>query len=189
MSVEEENKALINRVTEALNRGDLDAFDELFAPVLAQDFKEDIAEIKRAFPDYHGTEVIQIAEGDFVASRIMFYSTHRGEFMGLAPTGEQWMFEGLSMVRMKDGKIVEDWVEIPEAEFPRIPLLSTRVNRRWTQALNLGAWHHGAQGKDVEQGGYPSEYLPHKDPCGHRRLQGGPVGRNRRCRPSQEHQL
>jgi hypothetical protein len=79
MSVEEENKALINRVTEALDRGDLGAFDELFTPELAQDVKEDIAEIKRAFPDYHGTEVIQIAEGDFVASRIMFYGTRSAE--------------------------------------------------------------------------------------------------------------
>jgi predicted ester cyclase len=111
-SVEDENKAIVNRVTQALNRGDLDAFDELFAPELAQEFKRDIAELRRAFPDYHGTDAIQIAEGDFVANRIMFYGTHLGEFMGLAPTGEQWTFEGLSMVRISDGKIVQDWVEI-----------------------------------------------------------------------------
>jgi hypothetical protein len=54
MSVEEENKALSRRVAEAINRGDLEAFDELFAPDLAQEFKRDIAEIKRAFPDYQG---------------------------------------------------------------------------------------------------------------------------------------
>jgi serine phosphatase RsbU (regulator of sigma subunit)/predicted ester cyclase len=123
MSVEEENKALVNRVTEAINRGDPDAFDELFSPERAQVFKEDLAMIRRAFPDYHGTDVIQIAEGDFVASRLVFYGTHRGEFMGLAPTGEQWTFEGLSKVRVVDGKIVEDWVEI-------------NLEDKWQQRLN-----------------------------------------------------
>jgi len=51
MSVEEENKALSRRVAEAINGGDLGAFDELFAPDLAQGFKDDVAELKRAIPD------------------------------------------------------------------------------------------------------------------------------------------
>ena len=112
MSVEEENKALSRRVGEAINRGDLEAFDGLFAPDLAQEYKRGLAEIKRAFPDYHGADEFQIAEGDLVAGRLVFHGTHQGEFMGLAPTGERWTFEGLSVVRVKDGKIVEDWVEV-----------------------------------------------------------------------------
>jgi serine phosphatase RsbU (regulator of sigma subunit)/predicted ester cyclase len=112
MSVEEENKALSRRVAEAINKGDLEAFDEFFSPDLAQEYKRSIAEIKRAFPDYHGADEFQIAEGDLVAGRLVFHGTHKGEFMGLAPTGEQWTFEGLSVVRVKDGKIVEDWVEV-----------------------------------------------------------------------------
>jgi serine phosphatase RsbU (regulator of sigma subunit)/predicted ester cyclase len=112
MSVEEENKALSRRVGEAINRGDLEAFDGLFAPDLAQEYKRGLAEIKRAFPDYHGADEFQIAEGDLVAGRLVFHGTHQGEFMGMAPTGEQWTFEGLSVVRVKDGKIVEDWVEV-----------------------------------------------------------------------------
>jgi predicted ester cyclase len=112
MSREEENKALSRRVAEAINKGDLEAFEELFAPDLAQEYKRDLAEIKRAFPDYHGADEFQIAEGDLVAGRLVFHGTHQGEFMGLAPTGEQWTFEGLSVVRVKKGKIVEDWVEI-----------------------------------------------------------------------------
>jgi serine phosphatase RsbU (regulator of sigma subunit)/predicted ester cyclase len=112
MSVEEENKALSRRVAEAINRGDLEAFDELFAPDLVPEWKRDLAEIKRAFPDYHGADEFQIAEGDLVAGRLVFHGTHQGEFMGLAPTGEQWTFEGLSAIRVRDGKIVEDWVEI-----------------------------------------------------------------------------
>jgi predicted ester cyclase len=111
MSIEE-NKAVSRRVAEAINRGDLEAFDELFAPDLAEQYKRDIAMIRQAFPDYHGTDEFQIAEGDLVAGRLVFHGTHRAEFMGLAPTGERWTFEGLSMVRVIDGKIVQDWVEI-----------------------------------------------------------------------------
>ncbi len=47
----EENKAVSNRVAEAIGRGDLDAYDELMAPALAEEFKQNIAEIHRAFPD------------------------------------------------------------------------------------------------------------------------------------------
>jgi predicted ester cyclase len=108
----EENKAIPNRVAQAIGTGDLDAFDELMAPDLAQEFKEGIAELRQAFPDYHGTNEIQIAEGDLVANRFVFHGTHRGEFMGIAPTGREVTFEGLSLDRVVDGKIVENWVEM-----------------------------------------------------------------------------
>ena len=49
--------------------------------------------------------MIQIAEGDFVANRFVFYGTHLGEFRGLAPTGKQVTFEGLSIDRVVDGNL------------------------------------------------------------------------------------
>jgi predicted ester cyclase len=107
----EENKVIPNRVAQAIGIGDLDAFDELMAPDLAREFKEGIAELRQAFPDYHGTNEIQIAEGDLVANRFVFHGTHRGEFMGIAPTGREVTFEGLSLDRVVDGKIVESIVE------------------------------------------------------------------------------
>jgi predicted ester cyclase len=108
----EENKAVIRRAAEAASSGDFDAFDELMAPDVAAEFKEGIAEIRRAFPDYHGADEIQIAEDDLVAGRFVFYGTHQGEFMGVAPTGRQVTFRGLSLNRLADGKIVEAWVEM-----------------------------------------------------------------------------
>jgi predicted ester cyclase len=103
----QENKAVSNKVAEAIGRGDLDAFDELMAPDLAEEFKRDIAEIRQAFPDYHGTNEIQIAEGDLVANRYVFHGTHRGDFLGIAPTGRELTFEGITIDRVVDGKIVE----------------------------------------------------------------------------------
>ena len=108
----QENKAIPNRVAQAIGKGDLDAFDELMAPDLAQQFKWDVAEMRRAFPDYSGTNVDQIAEGDKVASRFVFLGTHLGEFEGVAPTGKRVDFVGASIDRVAEGKIVESWVEV-----------------------------------------------------------------------------
>jgi predicted ester cyclase len=107
----EETEAVSNRVAEAISRGDLDALDELMAPDIAEELKEDITEVRRAFPDYHGTNEIQIAEGDMVAHHFVFYGTHRGEFMRIAPTGREVKFTGLAIDRVVDGKIMENWIE------------------------------------------------------------------------------
>jgi len=80
-------------------------------PEIAQEFKKGIAEVRRAFPDYRGTNEIQLAEGDMVANRFVFYGTHQGEFMGVAPTGREVSFTGLAIDRIADGKIVENWIE------------------------------------------------------------------------------
>ena len=108
----EENKTLSNRVAQVISKGDLDALDELMSPELAEEFKRDIAEIRRAFPDYGGINVDQIAEGEKVANRFMFLGTHLGEFERVAPTGKRVEFIGHSIDRVVEGKIVESWVEV-----------------------------------------------------------------------------
>jgi predicted ester cyclase len=109
---EQENKAVSNRVAQAIGEGDLDALDELMAPELAEEFKRDVTEIRRAFPDYAGTNVEQVAEGERVANRFVFLGTHLGEFEGVSPTGKRVEFIGHSIDRVVEGKIVESWVEM-----------------------------------------------------------------------------
>jgi predicted ester cyclase len=108
----EENKVVSNRMAEAIGEGDFEVFNELMAPELAEEFKQGIAELRRSFPDYHGASETQVAEGDMVANRFVFYGTHQGEFMGVAPTGREVTFRGLSLDRVVDGKIVESIVEM-----------------------------------------------------------------------------
>jgi predicted ester cyclase len=108
----EGNKAISNRVAQAISVGDLDALNELMAPELAEEFKRDVTEIRRAFPDYAGTNVVQIAEGEKVANRFVFMGTHLGEFEGVTPTGKRVEFTGNSIDRVAEGKIVESWVEV-----------------------------------------------------------------------------
>jgi serine phosphatase RsbU (regulator of sigma subunit) len=108
----EENKALCNRGAEAINRGDFDAIDEIYAPDNAQKLKEMLTEVRRAFPDFYGMNVIQIAEGDQVLNRTVLHGTHLGEFQGLTPTGKRVTVEALSIDRVVDGKIVESWSHV-----------------------------------------------------------------------------
>jgi predicted ester cyclase len=108
----QEKKALSNRVAQAISEGDLDALDDLMAPELAEEFKRDVTEIRRAFPDYAGTNVEQIAEGEKVANRFVFLGTHLSEFEGISPTGKRVEFIGHSIDRVVEGKILESWVEV-----------------------------------------------------------------------------
>ncbi|HSK86581.1 MAG TPA: ester cyclase [Rubrobacter sp.] len=108
----QENKTLSNRVAQAISEGDLEALDDLMAPELAEEFKRDVTELRRAFPDYAGTNVEQIAEGEKVANRFVFLGTHLGEFKGVTPTGKRIEFIGHSIDRAVEGKIVESWVEM-----------------------------------------------------------------------------
>ena len=62
-----------------------------------------------AFPDLHSTIDQLIAEGDIVAGRMTTTGTHRGEFMGIPPTGKRVTFSEIHIVRIADGKAVEHW--------------------------------------------------------------------------------
>jgi predicted ester cyclase len=113
----EEMLAIDNAVKDAIGAGDLDAFDRLMTPELAADFKRAIAELKHAFPDYGGTNEVQIVEGDRSATRWVYHGTHEGEYAGVPPTGRRVKFTGIAMNRYADGKMVEsvveaDWVSV-----------------------------------------------------------------------------
>jgi serine phosphatase RsbU (regulator of sigma subunit) len=150
MSVEEENKVTIDRLREAINRGDVEAFDEFCAPDNAQELKEAIAEIRQAFPDYHNNTVIQIAEGDFVARRFVAHGTHLGEFMGIAPTGEEVTFAGVLMDRVVDGKIVESWAGVDADELMvQLATQEARKRERIEQELKVA--------RRIQQASLPEE--------------------------------
>lgn len=63
--------------------------------------------VRAAFPDLHVTVERQISEGDWVATQITVRGTHRGPFLGMAPSGEALVFTGVNLDRVVDGRIVE----------------------------------------------------------------------------------
>ena len=108
----EENKALVRREQEELwnHTGNLDAAEELFAPDYVEAAKQEAADFRRGFPDVVSTIEDLIAEGNKVVARWRSRATHRGEYMGIPPTGKEVEFTGISVYRMEGGKIAESWV-------------------------------------------------------------------------------
>lgn len=120
MSVEE-NKALVRREQEELwnQTGDLDAAEELFAPEQAEAARQEAADFRRGFPDVRSTIEDLIAEGDRVAARWRARATHRGEYVGVPPTGNEVEFTGISVYRIEGGRIAESWTVEDELSLMR----------------------------------------------------------------------
>jgi predicted ester cyclase len=108
--VSEVNKDMVRRMVEAINAGEEDAaVDELFAPRAARRVKRLFAEFRSAFPDWREEIVELVAEGNTVAGRFKCSGTHRGEFLGEAPTGKRMEVEEVFFLRAEDGKFVAFW--------------------------------------------------------------------------------
>ena len=113
----EENKAIIRKWVEAVNKQDLSLLDDLMAPNYfdhtrqegMESYKQHLTIFYKGFPDYHVTIEDIIAEGDKVCVFIIFSGTNTGEYLGLLPTGKKISVKSLTIKRIVDGKIVEGW--------------------------------------------------------------------------------
>lgn len=65
--------------------------------------------IHTGFPDAHETIEDQIVEGDKEVHRWTIRGTHQGEFMGIAATGKKVEIEGITIARLENGKVAEEW--------------------------------------------------------------------------------
>ncbi len=68
-----------------------------------------IARIRTAFPDWNEEILDLIVSRDRVVSRYLSTGTHHGDFAGLAPTGRCVKFEEISIYRVTDDRIIEQW--------------------------------------------------------------------------------
>lgn len=118
----EANKLLACRAIEEIwNQQKLGAVEEIYAPDYTYhgptgDYdhngrKQFITTYLRAFPDIHFTIDDTIAERDKVAIRWTATATHRGEIMGISPTGAYGTTTGITVVRIASGKIAEERVD------------------------------------------------------------------------------
>jgi predicted ester cyclase len=78
-------------------------------PGSPDDEKELLSSVAEAFPDWRWDVEEMLAVDDKVITRYVVRGTHRGEFMGVAPTGKKVAFTGINIVRLEGGKIVESW--------------------------------------------------------------------------------
>jgi steroid delta-isomerase-like uncharacterized protein len=122
---ETSNKAAVRRFNDAANTGDEEliarTIDELVAPDAlirtplpiettgAELAKEAFARLLRAYPDLHITIEDLVEEEDKVVSRNTVTGTHRGEYMGIPPTGKTVTYNEIFIVRFADGRVAETW--------------------------------------------------------------------------------
>ncbi len=127
MSTSEDRKALIHRMYDETNKGNIDVLNEILADDFVsyggagfQDLHSPQAFIHlyrtfvAAFPDLH-FDVQQVVVGDDMAAvRGIQTGTHQGNFLGMVPpTGKKVMWTGTAIFRFNEqGKIVERWQDL-----------------------------------------------------------------------------
>ena len=107
---------------EIWNQGHLEVCAELIAPDYVNysaplpglpagpdGLKQTVAAVRRAFPDVHYTIEDIVLGGDKAALRVTMRGTHRGDFLGVAPTGRKIEVQELQIEHLRDGQIVAHW--------------------------------------------------------------------------------
>lgn len=123
----ERNKLIGRRVLlEAWGEGRLEVIDELYAPDYVDNvsrgpepttvrgpdgLKAAVTLFRAAFPDLRYEVDEQVAEGEVVVTRFSAAGTHMRPFLGAAPTERRVAYGGIDINRVRDGRIVESWVQ------------------------------------------------------------------------------
>ena len=124
----EENEKIVKRFIEQMwNQRKLQVADELFAvdcvthqlrsgedpagvPRSAESVKREAAAWLAGFPDLEFVLQQMIAVGDRIVSHCTMRGTHTGAWMGIGPTGRKVNVPVITIHRIANGKIAEDWV-------------------------------------------------------------------------------
>jgi len=110
----------------AFNQGILAAIDELVAPdgishhlswglpANRMGLKQLIAMLRTAFPDLQCTIEDEIIEGNKIAAHWTMRGTHKGVFLGNAPTNKPILVQGMIYARIENNQIMENWTMIDQ---------------------------------------------------------------------------
>jgi steroid delta-isomerase-like uncharacterized protein len=122
--VEEQNKALAIRYSEAWSKGDIEALKEIFSPDFVWhvsgahlSLEETIESLKQQIAMLTDRTILAqdiIVKEDKLISRYIFRGTHEGDTEGLPATGKTIEINGIEIIRIEDRKIVESW-EVPDS--------------------------------------------------------------------------
>jgi predicted ester cyclase len=116
-----ENIESVNRAIARFNAKDLEGYLEMFDKAvmfhgLSRRLKPGVGGLRdyytvlrEGFPDMRLASEDVIAEGEKVANRYTFYGTHKGTYMGVAPTSKLVISAGMVIHHFRGGKCVETW--------------------------------------------------------------------------------
>ena len=116
----DENKTLVRRYYEqVVNTGKVEEIagfispdyvevhDNKRHPIGLNGAKEHVSGVRQTYPDLHLTVEQQIAEGEWVVTRVTMRGTHRGAWQGIKPTGKAVEMTAVNIDRVVGGRIVE----------------------------------------------------------------------------------
>jgi C-1 hydroxylase len=114
----EENKAIIQRWFDAMNKKNIALLDGFVGPDFfdhahqlrgLDKYKQFTNMFSTGFPDCYEAIKDTIAEGDKVWVLLELSGTHTGMYRRLAPTGKKVTAKVVNIFRIVDGMIVEEW--------------------------------------------------------------------------------
>jgi predicted ester cyclase len=103
----ENNKAAVQKFTEALNCQDGALLSEVCTPEVAQKWTEALPEMIARMKDHHIELVDWAVDGECVAVKMATSGYHTGEMYGIPATGKWWTNRVFTFFRFTDGKISE----------------------------------------------------------------------------------
>jgi steroid delta-isomerase-like uncharacterized protein len=120
----EANKDVARRYfNDILNNGKLDIIPEIIAPEFVlhfplfprpirgqEAFKQFVTTLRTAFPDVHYEIDREASDQDKAAIRWKLSATHQGDFLDIPARGTPVTLQGVSIFRLNNGQIIEEWV-------------------------------------------------------------------------------
>jgi len=118
------NIELAKALHQIWNTGDLALIDRVYSPDFlahwppssevperrgVEGIRFGVGRIRTAFPDWHEQVLDVFGSGDRVASRYVSTGTHQGAFWGIEPTGRRIEIQEMSIFRIANGRIAEQW--------------------------------------------------------------------------------
>ena len=115
-----ENTAAVERARDAWNAGDLDGYLELYdeairlhgytpEPMDKTAVRGFYQSIFAAFPDTHLEFHDVYGEADRICIVFTMTGTHKGEFLGVPPTGRAIALPGITSLRFQGDSCIERW--------------------------------------------------------------------------------
>jgi steroid delta-isomerase-like uncharacterized protein len=135
---EKDNLHLAEQALSALNARDLDRYvklldnsylgeselspNPLHGPEAARHMLEGYF---KAFPDLHFDTEQVLTNGDYLVTRVRLTGTHKGNFMGIAPTNKTINIQSCNVSEVRNGKIIRSRIYSDNAKlFQQLGVLS-----------------------------------------------------------------
>lgn len=118
---QQENLNAQKKMGEAVNKGHLEDLKQTFSPRVvdhdpapnqapgAEGFIQFFTDFRDSFPDLAIAVDHMVADDDNVSIAYTVSGTHKGNFLGIPPSGKKIKVRGVQIARFEQGKIVERW--------------------------------------------------------------------------------